>query len=161
MGVARDLGTAYYKALLAAGTRLPDEGTAFITVNRRDKDAVIPTAAKLAKLGFKIAATKGTAAALEAAGIEVERLLKVSEGRPNGVDLLKSGKVQLVINTPLGASSFRDGWALRTAAVQHNVPCITTMPGAAAAAAAIEARRGNAEFEVVSLQELHAEKQLA
>jgi len=161
MGVARDLGTAYYKALLAAGTRLPSEGTAFVTVNRRDKDAVIPTVAKLASLGFKIAATRGTANALEAAGIPVERMLKVSEGRPNGVDTLRSGKVQLVINTPLGASSFRDGWALRTAAVQHNVPCITTMPGAAAAAAAIEARRGNAELEVVSLQELHAEKQPA
>ncbi|MEO5618302.1 MAG: carbamoyl-phosphate synthase large subunit [Candidatus Eisenbacteria bacterium] len=158
MGVATDLGTAYYKALLAAGTKLPSEGTAFITVNARDKAAVVPTAKRLAALGFKLAATRGTAAALTAAGLEVETLLKVSEGRPNGVDNLKSGMVQLVINTPLGASAFRDGWALRTAAIQHNIPCITTLAGAAAAVEAIEARRGNADLQVLSLQELHAAK---
>src|SRR4029078_11630377 len=148
-----DLGTAYYKALLAAGTRLPSEGTAFVTVNRRDKDAVIPTGAKLAELGFMMAARKGTATALEAAGIEVEHLLKVSEGRPNAVDLMKSGKVQLVINTPLGTASLRHGGGaprsraggqLRPAALQQTVRCTTPMRGAPAAAAAIEARRGGA-----------------
>ncbi len=158
MGVARELGMAFYKAQLAAGTRLPMSGTAFVTVNRRDKQAVIPTARRLAALGFKIAATRGTASVLRDAGIEVQEMLKVSEGRPNGVDALKSGQVSLVVNTPLGASSFRDGWALRTAAVQHNVPCITTLSGAAAAAEAIEALHRDGSVEVASLQELQGER---
>jgi carbamoyl-phosphate synthase large subunit len=157
MGVARDFGMAFYKAQLAAGMRLPSSGNAFITVNERDREGVVPTARRLAGLGFKLTATRGTAAALRAAGLEVDDMLKVSEGRPNGVDALKSQQVQLLINTPLGASSFRDGWALRTAAVQHNVPCITTLSGAAAAAEAIEALRTGG-VEVVSLQELHAER---
>ena len=157
MGVARDFGMAFYKAQLAAGMRLPSGGTAFVTVNERDREGVVPTARRLAGLGFKLTATRGTAAALRAAGLEVDDMLKVSEGRPNGVDALKSQQVQLLINTPLGASSFRDGWALRTAAVQHNVPCITTLSGAAAAAEAIEALRTGG-VEVVSLQELHAER---
>ena len=157
MGVARDFGMAFYKAQLAAGMRLPSEGAAFITVNHRDKDNVIPTARRLAALGFRLTATRGTAAALRAAGLEVEDMLKVSEGRPNGVDALKSQQVQLLVNTPLGASSYQDGWALRTAAVQHNVPCITTLSGAAAAAEAIEALRTGG-VEVMSLQELHGER---
>ena len=157
MGVARDFGMAFYKAQLAAGTRLPSSGNAFITVNLRDREGVVPTARRLAGLGFKLTATRGTASALRGAGLEVEEMLKVSEGRPNGVDAIKSQQVQLLVNTPLGAASFRDGWALRTAAVQHNVPCITTLSGAAAAAEAIEALRTGG-VEVVSLQELHAER---
>jgi carbamoyl-phosphate synthase large subunit len=157
MGVARDFGMAFYKAQLSAGTRLPSEGTAFVTVNERDRENVIPTVRRLSTLGFRFVATRGTALALRGAGFEVEDMLKVSEGRPNGVDALKSQQIQLLINTPLGASSYRDGWALRTAAVQHNVPCITTLSGAAAAAEAIEAQRTSG-LEVVSLQELHAER---
>ncbi|HTM56803.1 MAG TPA: ATP-grasp domain-containing protein, partial [Candidatus Udaeobacter sp.] len=153
MGVAHEFGMAFYKALLAAGTRLPSSGTAFITVNERDRAAVVPTARQLSQLGFTLAATRGTCAALRAAGLEVEEMLKVSEGRPNGVDAIKSGHVHLLLNTPLGASSFRDGWHLRTAALQHNVPCITTLSGAAAAVEAIaELKRGS--VEVASLQEL-------
>jgi carbamoyl-phosphate synthase large subunit len=155
MGVARDFGMAFYKAQLSAGMRLPSEGTAFVTVNERDRESVIPTVRRLTTLGFRITATRGTALALRGAGFEVEDMLKVSEGRPNGVDALKSQQIQLLINTPLGASSYQDGWALRTAAVQHNVPCITTLSGAAAAAEAIEAQRTSG-LEVVSLQELHA-----
>jgi len=157
MGVARDFGMAFYKAQLSAGTRLPSEGTAFVTVNERDRENVIPTVRRLSTLGFRFVATRGTALALRGAGFEVEDMLKVSEGRPNGVDALKSQQIQLLINTPLGASSYKDGWALRTAAVQHNVPCITTLSGAAAAAEAIEAQRTSG-LEVVSLQELHAER---
>ena len=156
MGTAREFGVAFYKAMLAAGVRLPAGGTAFITVNERDKNGVIPTARRLVELGFRLTATRGTAAALRAAGLQVEDMLKASEGRPNCVDAIKSGQVNLVVNTPLGAASFRDGWAIRTAAVQHNVPCITTLSGAAAAAEAIEALKGGA-LEVLSLQELHAE----
>ena len=156
MGVARELGIAFYKAQLAAGTRLPTSGTALVTVNHRDRNAVVPTAQRLAALGFKLTATRGTASALTAAGLEVEEVRKVSEGRPNGVDALKSGQIALVINTPLGAMSFRDGWAIRTAAVQQQVPCITTLSGAAAVTRAIESLRGNGTLEVISLQELHA-----
>jgi carbamoyl-phosphate synthase large subunit len=126
-------------------------------VNQRDKESVIPTARRLAALGLRLTATRGTATVLRGAGLDVEDMLKVSEGRPNGVDAIKSQQIQLLINTPLGASSYRDGWALRTAAVQHNVPCITTLSGAAAAAEAIEALRKGG-VEVVSLQELHGEK---
>jgi carbamoyl-phosphate synthase large subunit len=161
MGVARDFGTAFFKAQLAAGTRLPTSGTAFITVNDRDQPAVIPTAQKLAALGFRIVATRGTAVTLREAGLEVGDVLKVSEGRPNCVDDLKSGHVALVVNTPLGAASYRDGWAIRTAAVQHNVPIVTTLSGAAAAAQAIEALRADGRVEVVSLQELHAARTAA
>jgi len=156
MGSAVDLGTAFYKAQLAAGTRLPTGGTAFVSVNERDRQVVVPTVKRLAALGFRIAGTRGTATALKSAGLEIDTVLKVSEGRPNVVDAIKSGEIQLVINTPLGGAAFRDGWAIRTAAVQHNVPCITTLPGAAAAAAAIEALQGNHVLEVASLQELHA-----
>jgi carbamoyl-phosphate synthase large subunit len=155
MGQAKDLGIAFYKAQLAAGTRLPTSGAAFVSVNQRDRDAVLPTVQRLVALGFKIAGTRGTATVLQEAGIEVEVLLKVSEGRPNVVDELKSGKIQLVINTPLGGAAFRDGWALRTAAVQHNIPCITTLTGAAAAVGAIEALQRHDSLEVMSLQELH------
>jgi carbamoyl-phosphate synthase large subunit len=81
-------------------------------------------------------------------------MLRVSEGRPNGVDAVKSGQIALIINTPLGADAFRDGWALRTAAVQHNVPCITTLSGAEAAVEAIAALRSG-QVEVLSLQEMH------
>ncbi|MBI1798852.1 MAG: carbamoyl-phosphate synthase large subunit [Candidatus Eisenbacteria bacterium] len=156
MGVARTFGMAFYKAQLAAGTRLPASGTAFITVNQRDRTAVAPTARRLAALGFQLAATRGTASSLRAAGLEVEEVLKVSEGRPNGVDAIRSGQIHLLVNTPLGASSFRDGWRLRTAALQYRVPCIPTLAGAAAAADAIEELREGA-IEVVSLQELQAE----
>ena len=154
MGQARDFGTAFYKAQLAAGMRLPSSGTAFLTVNHRDRAGVIPIARRLAELGFALAATHGTAGALREAGLEVVEMLKMSEGRPNGGDALSSGQVHLLINTPLGATSFRDGWHLRTTAIQHGVPCITTLSGAAAAVDAIEAlKRGR--IEVASLQELH------
>jgi carbamoyl-phosphate synthase large subunit len=156
MGSAVDLGTAFYKAQLSAGTRLPTGGTAFVSVNERDRHVVVPTVKRLAALGFRIAGTRGTAAAMKSAGLDIDTVLKVSEGRPNVVDAIKSGEIQLVINTPLGGAAFRDGWAIRTAAVQHNVPCITTLPGAAAAAAAIEALQANHVLEVASLQELHA-----
>ncbi len=158
MGVGHEFGLAFYKAMLGAGTRLPASGTAFITVNERDKAAAVPIARRLAHLGFRLAATRGTAAALRASALEVEDMLKVSEGRPNGVDAIKNRKIDLMINTPLGASSFRDGWALRTAAVQHNVPCITTLSGAAAAVEAIEALRRGGESEIACLQELLAER---
>ena len=154
MGFSPELGKAYFKAQLAAGMRLPARGAVFVTVNDRDKEACVPIAREYRRLGFSLVATRGTAAALRAAGVEVRELLKRSEGRPDCVDAIRSGTIALVINTPLGAESYRDGWAIRTAAVEHGVPFITTLAGARAAAEAIAAVR-NGVLEVTSLQELH------
>ncbi|MGC4115084.1 MAG: carbamoyl-phosphate synthase large subunit [Myxococcales bacterium] len=155
MGIASSEGLAYHKAMLAAGTTLPDRGTALITVNDRDKEAVVPVARRLAQLGFALAATGGTAAALQRAGLPVEVLRKLHEGSPNLLDAVRSGRIQLIVNTPLGKGAQKDGWALRTTALQLNLPCLTTIPGAAAAAEAIAAAR-TGSLELTTLQELSA-----
>jgi carbamoyl-phosphate synthase large subunit len=155
MGIADHWGLAYYKAQLAAGMRLPWKGTAFITVNERDYENVVDTARRLVQLGFNLVATRGNARVLRAHGLEVRELLKVSEGRPNCVDAIKNGEIDLIINTPLGYTAKADGWAIRTAAVQHRVPCLTTLSGAAAAAEGIAAMQ-KGENDVLSLQEMHA-----
>ena len=160
MGIGEDFGTAFYKAQLAAGLRLPSSGSILFSVNDLDKRSALAVARRFAALGFKILATTGTAAFLRDMGVEVDTVAKVSEGRPNFVDVIKSGQVGLIINTPLGESSFRDGWSIRTAAIQHNVPCITTLSGAAAAVEAVIALRGGA-MAVKSLQELNSETKLA
>jgi len=154
MGMADDFGTAFYKAQLAAGLRLPTDGSVFMSANNRDKRSLIPIARKFIALGFRIVGTSGTVRALRDAGLPAEQLWKASEGRPNCVDAIRNRKVDLIINTPLGETSFKDGWAIRTAAIQHNVPCITTLSGASAAAAAIAALRDD-HPQVMCLQELH------
>jgi len=154
MGVSSSFGVAFAKAQLAAGSRLPREGVVFISVNDRDKRQVGPLAQDLARAGLKIIATRGTAAALHAAGVGVETVYKVNEGRPNIVDLVKTGKVDLVINTPLGRESFYDEKSIRRAAIRYNVPCITTLSAAVAAARGILAM-AQQTTEVASLQELH------
>jgi carbamoyl-phosphate synthase large subunit len=156
MGIADDFGTAFYKAQLAAGVRLPMDGAVFMSANNRDKRNLIPIARKFIALGFKVVGTSGTARALRDAGLPAEELWKVSEGRPNCVDAIRNRQIDLIINTPLGETSFKDGWAIRTAAIQHNVPCITTLSGASAAAEAIAALRHN-RARVICLQELHRE----
>ncbi|MEN0013017.1 MAG: carbamoyl-phosphate synthase large subunit, partial [Solirubrobacteraceae bacterium] len=156
MGVARDVATAFAKAQAGAGSALPDTGTAFITVTDVDKPAAVRLGQKLTGLGFSIVATSGTAAALRDGGVEVAtELKKVGEGSPNVVDMIESGDVDLVVNTPTGSGAHTDGWQIRRAAIANRVPCITTASGAEAAAEAIErSREGNAP--VISLQELHA-----
>jgi carbamoyl-phosphate synthase large subunit len=153
MGIADNWGMAYYKAQLAAGTRLPSSGTVLVTVNRRDHEGVVPTARRLIELGFKVVATSGTAASLRASGLDVGEVLKRSEGRPNCVDAIRNGEIDLIINTPLGSSARKDGREIRTAAVQHQVPCVTTLSGAAATVEAI-ASMVEGSREVKSLQEL-------
>ena len=106
-------------------------------------------------MGFKIIATRGTARVLRSSGIEVETVYKVNEGRPNVVDYIKSGKVDLIVNTPLGRESFFDEKAIRRAAINHHIPCITTIPGAAAAVNGIRAIRSE-DLKVRSLQEYHS-----
>jgi len=135
---------------------LPRSGTAFLSVNDTDKGQAVIIARKLVRLGFEIIATLGTAARLKEVGLKVETVFKVNEGRPNIVDHIKRGDVALVINTPLGRSSHFDEQAIRRAALQYNVPCVTTMTGAQAIVEAITARETGGEIKVHSLQELHA-----
>jgi carbamoyl-phosphate synthase large subunit len=154
MGVSDNFGQAYAKAQMGAGVALPRSGTAFISVNQHDKKNVIKIADRLQTLGFKLIATRGTTAVLREHGIPVEHVYKVNEGRPHIVDLIKSGKVDLILNTPLGKNSFFDERAIRRAAMQHNVPCITTLSGGAAVASGIAALQQN-KIDVKSLQEYH------
>jgi len=155
MGGARGFGLAFAKAQLAAHRRLPTSGRAFISVNEQDKAHVAPLARSLQELGFKLLATRGTAAALRSAGVEVERVFKVNEGRPHIVDIIKSEGIDLIINTPLGRASRYDEKAIRRAAIQHGIICITTLSAAIAAVNGIRAHK-NEGIEVASLQELHA-----
>jgi carbamoyl-phosphate synthase large subunit len=153
MATADDYPTAFAKAERAAGRALPSEGTAFLSVCDPDKAAVVPVAAALAGLGFKLTATGGTARALVAAGLEVEEVLKVSEAGHDGatvVDLVRRGRCDLVINTPQGSGARTDGYLIREAALVARVPCITTLSGAAAAVQAIASARVE---ESLSLQE--------
>jgi carbamoyl-phosphate synthase large subunit len=160
MGIAKSFGQAFAKAQLAAGQRLPRTGTIFISVNDRDKRQVVPLAKELSALGFRLIATRGTMTALEGAGIPAETVYKVNEGRPNIVDLVKTGKVDLIINTPLGRESFYDEKSIRRAAVRHNIPCITTLSAANAAARGIRALIEQS-VEVAALQDLHSQKATA
>jgi carbamoyl-phosphate synthase large subunit len=152
MGVAEDFGSAFAKAQLAAGVALPKQGTVFLSVNDNDKRALISVARDLEKLGFGFIATSGTRQALIAHQIEAEPIFKVGEGRPNIVDNIKNGKVDLIINTPLGCQSRYDEKAIRRAATQHVIPCITTLSGAMAAVNAIRALQRE-QLTVRSIQE--------
>jgi carbamoyl-phosphate synthase large subunit len=158
MGVSDNFGQAYAKAQLGAGVILPRSGTAFISVNEHDKKNVIKIAHRLCDLGFKLIASRGTTAVLREHGISVERVYKVNEGRPNIVDLIKSGKVDLILNTPLGKDSFFDERAIRRAAMQHKIPCITTLSGGSAVASGIAALQ-QSKIDVKCLQEYHDSRQ--
>jgi carbamoyl-phosphate synthase large subunit len=156
MGVGETFGEAYGKAMTGAGLQLPKTGTAFISVNEGDKGQAVVLARKLSRLGFELIATLGTADRLREVGLKVENVFKVNEGRPNIVDHIKRGEIALVINTPLGRASHFDEQAIRRAALQHNVPCVTTMTGAQAIVEAIGSQGTNGAVKVRSLQELHA-----
>jgi carbamoyl-phosphate synthase large subunit len=156
MGIGHTFGEAYAKAMMGAGTSLPSTGKAFMSVNDTDKGSAVLLARKLNRLGFELVATLGTAARLREVGLEVETVFKVNEGRPNIADYIKSGDISLVINTPLGRVSRFDEQAIRRAALQYNVPCVTTMTGAQALVEAIAASGSGQTPDVNSLQELHA-----
>ncbi len=155
MGGAASFGTAFAKAQLGAGQRLPLEGAAFISVNNDDKPNVLPIARDLAALGFKLLASRGTAAYLRAHGLDVEVVFKINEGRPHIGDRIYNGDVQIVVNTPLGRESFFDDRTVRRAAMMQGIPCVTTLTGASASVSAIRALR-DAGLDVRSLQEYHA-----
>ncbi len=154
MGVAADFPAAFGKAQAAAGVALPAKGTIFITVTDTDKPAATQIAARFCDLGFKLLATSGTAQAISRMGVPVTAINKIGEGSPHVVDYITRGEVDLVINTPTGSGARADGYEIRTAAVRHGIPCVTTMTGASAAARAIVAQRERS-VEPRSLQELH------
>jgi carbamoyl-phosphate synthase large subunit len=158
MGVADNFGEAFAKAQLAAGQKLPTQGKVFISVTEHDKPGVADVARKFVDMGFKLVATAGTADTIEAAGMSVDRVYKVKEGRPNVVDLIKGDSIQLIVNTPSGPEPWFDEKAIRRAAVTARIPTITTLSAARAAAEGISAlQRG--EVNVQALQQLHADRQ--
>jgi carbamoyl-phosphate synthase large subunit len=156
MGIAADFPTAFGKAQAAAGVALPTAGTVFITVTDTDKPAATQIAARFHDLGFEVVATAGTAQAVAGMGVPVTKIRKIAEGSPHVVDWIRERKVDLVINTPTGSGARADGYEIRSAAVRHGIPCVTTMTGASAAVRAIAAQREGAA-EVQSLQELHGQ----
>jgi carbamoyl-phosphate synthase large subunit len=157
MGVGVNFGEAFLKAQISAGSPLPEKGAVFISVNDHHKADAVDVARRFAGQGFQLVATRGTAAALRGAGLTCKTIFKVNEGRPNAVDLLKGGGVQLAIYTTTGAPAFLDEKAIRRNAVMSRVPCITTMSGARAAADAVAARFRD-PIRVWSLQEIHEAK---
>jgi carbamoyl-phosphate synthase large subunit len=155
MGIADSFGMAFAKAQISADGALPLSGAVFVTVNDHDKPTVVPIARRFHALGFRIVGTEGTARYLRARGIPVERVHKVHEARPNAIDLLVSGDIQLLINTPLGKLTQQDDYAIRRAALQHRVPYTTTLSAASAACDAIIALRSRTG-DVRPIQEWHA-----
>ncbi len=154
MGIATTAGMAYAKAELAANEALPTHGTVFLSTHDRDKAALVPVAERLVGLGFSLIATSGTAAALGAAGLTVESILKVHEGRPNIEDAIRSARIQLIINTPIGRQAAHDDQYLRRAALDYAVPTVTTLAGARAALEAITALQCE-QLEINALQDIH------
>jgi carbamoyl-phosphate synthase large subunit len=155
MGVADDFPAAYAKSQLAIDYSLPTSGTAFISVCDRDKRQVASLAKHLQMLGFTIMSTSGTAKTLKAAGIPVTQVRKRHEGRPNVLDHIANGEVQLVINTPFGQETRSDGYHLRSAAIRHGITNITTIPAATAIVHAIEAIK-EGRLDVYALQDFEA-----
>jgi carbamoyl-phosphate synthase large subunit len=154
MGIADSFGMAFAKAQASVDGALPLEGMVFVTVNDHDKPAAVPIVRRLHELGFRVSATAGTAKYLRARGVPATTVLKVHEGRPNAIDLLLSGEMHLLINTPLGKLTQQDDYLLRRAALQRRVPYTTTLSAASAACDAITALKHRAG-EVRSLQEWH------
>lgn len=154
MGLDEDLGIAYAKSQMAANAPLPLKGRVFISVSDAHKSQAVEIAKEFDKLGFELVATGGTAAVLEKAGLKVERIFKLSEGRPNAIDLLKNKEIQLVINTPAGQAPRVDEVKIRTTAVYTGTPIMTTLSGAKAAALGIAALKKSG-YGVQTLQEYH------
>ncbi|RJO65569.1 MAG: carbamoyl-phosphate synthase large subunit [Candidatus Omnitrophota bacterium] len=154
MGIDADFGLAYIKSQIAAGQNLPRKGNVFISVRDKDKRTVIFIAKKLHELGFRLYATEGTADALSKNGIPVKILVKIAEGRPNVLDLMKDGKIQLVINTPSGRIPRQDEVKIRSQVILHNIPYVTTISAAQATVNGIEILLKK-DLKIKSLQEYH------
>jgi carbamoyl-phosphate synthase large subunit len=154
MGIDQDFGLAYIKSQIAAGQNLPHKGNIFISVRDKDKKEIMPIAKKLRNLGFQICATSGTAAVLKKNGIEVSVLPKIGEGRPNILDLMKDGRIQMVINTPSGRIPRQDEIKIRSQVISYNIPYTTTISGAQATVNGIEALKKKI-FSVKPIQDYH------
>ena len=155
MGIDADLGLAYAKSQMAAGSPLPLSGNLFISVKDADKPAAVNLARQYVELGFRLYATGGTAAAIEAAGVPVKKLFKLSEGRPHVLDMIKNGDIAFIINTPSGKQPRADEVRIRGAAVTYRVPIMTTLSAAAASVNGIRSLQGKG-LSVKPLQEYHA-----
>ena len=153
MGIGKTPGEAFLKAMRGAGIDLPLEGTVFLSVNDNDKADALRVGKQLHELGFKLVGTRGTALHLFDNGIPAQLVFKVNEGRPNVTDLIRNGDIQMVVNTPLGRASFFDEKAIRVAASERGIPCITTLSAAEAAVGAIRHARGSS-IDVYALQDL-------
>jgi len=155
LGLSESFGEAYYKAQEATQTKLPFEGTALLSVCNLDKPELVEVASAFHEIGFKIIATKGCYDMINAAGIPVERIYKITEGRPNIADQIANGEIQLIVNTPAGKESVTDDSYIRKAAIKHRIPYITTMAAAKASAEGIRAIMNNTHIGVKSLQDYH------
>ncbi len=153
MGIDKIFGIAYAKSQIAANQNLPTKGIVFISVSNKDKNNIIAIAKEFHDLGFKIISTKGTAEILEKNGIKCDWVLKISEGRPNVLDMLKNNEVNLIINTPEGSNARSDGYYLRTAAVMHNIPSITTLSAASALIQGIKELKYRKKINVKCIQD--------
>ena len=157
LGLSRSYGEAFYKAQEATQSKLPLEGTVLISVNRKDKEEVVEVAKQFADCGFKIVATGTTHELITAAGISAEKVKKLYEGRPNILDLITNGKIDLIINSPVGKESVNDDSYLRKAAIKAKIPYMTTIAAAKATASGIQYVKAHGDSEVKSLQALHGE----
>jgi len=153
MGIDKNFGIAFAKSQLAVNQKFPSSGTVFVSVSDRDKNSIAILARKISDLKFKIIATKGTGEYLESLGIKCDKVLKIREGRPNVLDMLKNGEISLIINTPEGSEARSDGYYLRTAASLLNIPCITTISGASAAIQGIYELKLNSNINVKAIQD--------
>jgi carbamoyl-phosphate synthase large subunit len=156
LGMASSYGMAFFKSQEATQTSLPVNGTVLITIADRDKDKILETARNFIEMKFKIISTGGTRKFLEENGIKAELILKVHEGRPNIVDAIKNGDINLVINTPAGSQSEYDDSYIRKTAIRYKIPYITTTSAALASSKGIKDRQ-NGQYQVKSLQEYHSE----
>jgi carbamoyl-phosphate synthase large subunit len=156
MGIDQDFGRAYAKAQLSANQKIPLSGTVFVTMNDRDKHAIIPVVKDLIAMGFKAIATSGTRKVLQDAGLDVELVFKLHEGRPHVLDGIKNSQIQLILNTPSGEEAQADGRLIRRSALTYKVPIVTTIAGAKATAAAIRALQSD-PLDVKAIQDYHNE----
>jgi carbamoyl-phosphate synthase large subunit len=157
LGMANSFGHAFYKAQEATQQRLPTEGCVLITVADRDKDAVAELARQFRDVGFTIKATEGTAAVLSQSGVEAEAVAKLHEGRPNIVDAVVNGEIQLIVNTPVGKQGKHDDSYIRKSAIGHRIPYITTIAAATATVKGIAAAREGGDAGIKPLQSYHAD----
>ena len=153
MGIDESFPVAFAKSQIAGGNKLPSEGTVFISMAPRHKQKMVEPARQLSELGFKIVSTAGTARVFREAGLEVETVKKLQEGRPNLIDYMTNGDIQFIFNTPSGKGTRTDEGRIRAAAVTHGVPCVTTMPGCFAVVEALKASAANPTLSVRSLQD--------